>query len=401
MLYIVLGKAAFGGMAVMASSLLLGLGVSKVVEIFQERLLKTKDARMEIINEVLGSIRVIKYYAWELKFTAKITEARRAELRNLRKYAVTDAVLFVIWEVVPALVGAAAFVIHTQYLGRPMTPATGFTALTLFNLLRFPLNVFPDMINYFVRTKVSLRRIEEFLRTPDVGGMTDVCEEGGSFEEVLERSDFQGNAQPRATVIFHQAHLHIPAGALAVVVGVTGVGKSSLLQGALCGEALRPSGVAALGGRVSFVTQSPWIQNATLRENVLFGAPYVESRYEQVIHCCALTSDLKLLPKGDSTEIGEKGVNLSGGQQQRVSLARAAYAYTDIILLDDPLSAVDALVGEHIFSHLIMGFLKDRTRVLVTHNITLAVASADLIVCIDAVPAGVGAGWAAGGAGGA
>jgi hypothetical protein len=155
MLYIVLGRAAFGGMAVMATSLILGLGVSKIVEIFQEQLLKTKDYRMEIINEVLNSVRVIKYYAWELKFTAKINAARRAELRNLRKYAVTDAALFVIWEVVPALVGAAAFVTHTVYLGQSMTPATGFTALTLFNLLRFPLNVFPDMINYFVRTKVS------------------------------------------------------------------------------------------------------------------------------------------------------------------------------------------------------------------------------------------------------
>eukprot|EP01032_Pedospumella_encystans_P018756 gene18756-21347_t len=180
LLYIVLGQAAFGGFAIMLVSLGLGLLVSKLVEHFQEQLLHCKDGRMGIVNEVLNSMRVIKYYAWENKFAAKINEARRKELGKLRNYAVTDALLFTFWEIVPAVVGAAAFVLHTFYLGKPLTPSMGFTALTLFNLLRFPLDYFPDMLNFLVRTRVSLRRIESFLRTPDVKGISDSDCRGGS-----------------------------------------------------------------------------------------------------------------------------------------------------------------------------------------------------------------------------
>lgn len=140
-----------------------------------------------------------------------------------------------------------------------------------------------------------------------------------------------------------------------------------------------------VNGSLSYAPQVPWIQQATVRENILFGSTYDEQRYNEVLRCCALDSDLSVLPLGDRTDIGEKGINLSGGQKQRVSLARAAYSYSDIVVMDDVLSAVDAHVGEHIFRHLICGFLSGRTRVLVTHQLSMVLGKADTVLCLGGI----------------
>jgi ABC-type multidrug transport system fused ATPase/permease subunit len=197
------------------------------------------------------------------------------------------------------------------------------------------------------------------------------------------------------TVVLKNLNFVIPSKALVAVTGLTGSGKSTLILGML-GECRRISGVVsvnddflgtsgegcALRG-VSYVSQNAWIQNATIRDNILMGSEYDESRYNAVLKACALELDLQSMTNGDATEIGERGVNLSGGQQQRVNLARAAYSYSKIILMDDPLSAVDAHVGDYIFKHLICEFLQDRTRVLVTHAISLVVPAADLVIMLN------------------
>ena len=146
-------------------------------------------------------------------------------------------------------------------------------------------------------------------------------------------------------------------------MGEVGSGKSSLLS-ALLGEMHKFSGQINLCGRVAFVPQQPWIQNATLKSNILFGESLDESFYRKVINSCALKNDFKILPSGDSTEIGEKGINLSGGQKSRVSLARALYSNADVYMLDDPLSAVDAHVSKHIYDSVIgpNGLLKNKVR---------------------------------------
>eukprot|EP01035_Chromulina_nebulosa_P017873 gene17873-23489_t len=171
---------------------------------------------------------------------------------------------------------------------------------------------------------------------------------------------------------------------LFLVLGPTGSGKSTLLAGIL-GECRQSTGNVniAIKDSISYVTQSAWIQNATLRDNILFGNEYDHDRYMKVLFACALLDDIKLLEAGDMTEIGEKGVNLSGGQQQRVSLGRAAYSKNNIIIMDDPLSAVDSHVGQHIFQHLICNFLSDRTRILVTHQVAIAAPVADMLICLD------------------
>eukprot|EP01031_Cornospumella_fuschlensis_P034788 gene34788-42129_t len=461
-----------------------GFYLGAKLEGLQSRLLANKDKRISIINEVLNSIRIIKYYAWEGKFIDKINLARLQELAVLLLYCSTGAFLFVIWEVVPSIVGVVAFLTYTQILGHSMSPSLGFTALTLFSTLRFPLSQLPEMITLFITCRTSLRRIRDYLVTSDLPGLpalppqgapkgsiiiqnltaawrrvkkdediVDVktgkkmalCENisqsmlrsaeylekgglgafccftkrqestshvnsGGSYrppgsssrsgnrysrlldEEEADvdvetpsnnASSMNDNAEQDIQVIIKNVNLRIQPGSLNIIIGATGSGKSSLLS-AILGETLILSGERFMVGEVSYSTQTAWIQNETLRDNILFGTPFDPIRYNKVIKACSLEADLKLFPLGDQTEIGEKGVNLSGGQQQRVSLARAAYAKSDIIILDDPLSAVDAHVGEHIFRELILDLLKDRTVLLVTHNLPMALASAHQVLYMDA-----------------
>lgn len=164
--------------------------------------------------------------------------------------------------------------------------------------------------------------------------------------------------------------MHAKKGSLVAVVGSVGSGKSSVVS-AFLGEMERVTGVVKTNGTIAYVSQQAWIQNATLKDNILFGKPYVKATYDKVVEACALKPDFDMLPAGDMTEIGEKGINLSGGQKQRVSLARAAYSDADIYFLDDPLSAVDSHVGKHIFEQVLgpSGMLGMKTRLLVTHGI--------------------------------
>ena len=188
----------------------------------------------------------------------------------------------------------------------------------------------------------------------------------------------KGPAPPRLTHV----NVDIGSGELVLVLGPVGSGKSTLLCG-LLGEVEQTAGRTAIGGKLSYVPQTAFIVNATLRENVLFGQRYDAERYKATISACALDSDIALLPNGDLTEIGERGINISGGQKQRISIARAAYALdSDIVLLDDPLSAVDTHVAEHIFRECINGVMRGRTRVLVTHSMAY-VDEADQILLVE------------------
>jgi ABC-type multidrug transport system fused ATPase/permease subunit len=177
-------------------------------------------------------------------------------------------------------------------------------------------------------------------------------------------------------------------GSLTCVVGKIGSGKSSLLAGLLAEMTVSQSDEAVktfgyqIKGRTAYISQSAWIQNLTLRENILFGKPYNKEKYDRIIKACALGPDLAILPSGDSSEIGEAGGNLSGGQKQRVAIARACYQDADVYLFDDPLSAVDPEVGNHIFEQCICGILKDKTRLLVTHGLHF-LPTADYVLCID------------------
>ncbi|KAG0248347.1 hypothetical protein BGZ95_008100, partial [Linnemannia exigua] len=168
--------------------------------------------------------------------------------------------------------------------------------------------------------------------------------------------------------VMHDVNLQIRRGALTAVVGRVGEGKSSLV-GALLGEMYKYSGEVRSFGSLAYVSQTAWILNASVRDNILFGRPYDKDQYLKTIRSCALVPDFKMLVSGDKTVIGEKGINLSGGQKQRISIARAVYANADVYILDDPLSAVDAHVDHHIFKHALTTILADKTRILVTNGV--------------------------------
>lgn len=193
-----------------------------------------------------------------------------------------------------------------------------------------------------------------------------------------------GNFHWGEDTILKNIDIRLPKNTLTAVVGQVGAGKSSLVS-AFLGEMVKTSGRVNTVGSIAYVSQQAWIQNATLQENILFGKPLHKKLYEQIVEACALKPDFDMLPGGDQTEIGEKGINLSGGQKQRVSLARAVYADADIYFLDDPLSAVDSHVGKHIFENVIgpQGVLGRKTRVLVTHGITYLPQTDKIIVIKD------------------
>ncbi|NWH45756.1 MRP1 protein, partial [Fregata magnificens] len=259
-----------------------------------------------------------------------------------------------------------------------------FVSLALFNILRFPLNMLPMVISSIVEASVSLKRLRVFLSheelDPDSIIRGPITEAEGSI--VVKNATFSWSKNDPPSL--NSITFTVPEGSLVAVVGQVGCGKSSLLS-ALLGEMDKKEGYVVVKGSVAYVPQQAWVQNATLEGNIIFGREMNESRYKRVIEACALLPDIEILPTGDKTEIGEKGVNLSGGQKQRVSLARAVYCNADVYLFDDPLSAVDAHVGKHIFEKVIgpKGILKNKTRVLVTHAINYLPQMDTILVMTD------------------
>uniref|UniRef100_A0A7N8XUW9 ATP-binding cassette, sub-family C (CFTR/MRP), member 2 n=1 Tax=Mastacembelus armatus TaxID=205130 RepID=A0A7N8XUW9_9TELE len=380
-LWIELGPSVLAGLAVMGLMVPInGLLATKARKLQVENM-KFKDKRLKIMNEILNGIKILKLYAWEPSFQAQVEDIRGQELKVMRKFAYLTSVSTFIFSCAPALVSLATFSVFVGVSSENvLTAEKAFTSISLFNILRFPLAMLPMLIAAIVQTTVSKKRLEKFLGGEDlasdiVQSAVSVCD--GSFA-------WEKEAQPLVS-------LDIKPGRLVAVVGAVGSGKSSLMS-AVLGEMHCTKGFVNIKGSLAFVPQQAWIQNATLRDNILFGSPHEDKRLQEVVEACALVPDLELLPGGDLTEIGEKGINLSGGQKQRVSLARAAYSQADIYLLDDPLSAVDSHVGKHLFDKVLgpKGILKNKTRILVTHGVNFLPYVDEIVVLVDGVVSEVG-----------
>ncbi|KAK7026477.1 Canalicular multispecific organic anion transporter 1 [Halocaridina rubra] len=252
--------------------------------------------------------------------------------------------------------------------------------------MKFHITVLPTTVAHCIQANVSLKRLGRFMNSTNIDESC-VCQDseedsaiaisGGSFSWGVINDE----EQPWK---LKNVDISVGHGNLVAVVGSVGSGKSSLISSIL-GEMQNEAGRVVVNGNVAYVSQQAWLQNATLKDNIIWGEPFNKKRYENVLEACALKPDLEMLPGGDLTEIGEKGINLSGGQKQRISLARAAYSNADIMLLDDPLSAVDAHVGRHIFQNLIgpKGLMKGKTRVLVTHAIWVLPQVSEIFVIKD------------------
>jgi ATP-binding cassette subfamily C (CFTR/MRP) protein 1 len=225
----------------------------------------------------------------------------------------------------------------------------------------------PLGINFIMIAYVSIKRLNKFMNSKEIDP-DNVTNKPSEFGMHIENGNFSWGGDEKTLKNINMA---IHKGSLSTVVGPVGAGKSSLIS-AYLGEMEKITGKVNIDGRIAYVPQQAWIQNATLQDNILFGKPMNKKLYDKVLHSCALTADLAMLPGGDQTEIGEKGINLSGGQKQRISLARAVYSGADIFIFDDPLSAVDSHVGKHIFDNVMAsdGILKGKTRFLVTHALS-------------------------------
>ncbi|KAG1891771.1 ABC protein [Suillus fuscotomentosus] len=368
--------------------------------------MKWTDQRAKVLLEVLGAMRVVKYFSYEVPFLQRIFDLRKKELHGIRWILHLTSANLALATSLPVLAATLAFVTYTL-TAHDFNVAVIFSSLSLFQLLRQPMMFMPRALSAIPDASSALQRLTRVFRAELISGDTLLIDKdqepalltkGATFEwECYERDSgeaFSSKGPPRGkdrsvkedtakekptpgkdTPPFQVKNvtMTIPRGQLVAVVGPVGSGKSSLLQG-LIGEMRKVSGHVSFGGRVGYCPQTAWIQNATLRDNITFGQPFEEDRYWRVIETACLLPDLQLLPDGDLTEIGEKGINLSGGQKQRVNIARALYFEPEIVIFDDPLSAgelLDAHVGKSLFQDAIVGALRNRgiTVILVTHAI--------------------------------
>ncbi|XP_047509487.1 multidrug resistance-associated protein 1 isoform X2 [Pieris napi] len=377
----ILGPSVLAGLAVMIVLIPVNGLIANRVKTLQIRQMKYKDERVKLMNEILNGIKVLKMYAWEPSFEDQVIKIRNKEMYVLKQTAYLNSATAFIWSCAPFLVSLMSFgcfvlVNDTQVLDSK----TAFVALSLFNILRFPLSMLPNVISNVVQTAVGIKRLNKFMNAEELDEESVEHDPKDPNPLSMENCNFSWGDTPEP--ILKNINLQVPKGHLVAVVGAVGSGKSSLLS-ALLGEMYKTSGRINTFGSFAYVPQQAWIQNATLQDNILFGNSLDKGKYNNVINMCALKPDFEMLPGGDQTEIGEKGINLSGGQKQRVSLARAVYCDADNYFLDDPLSAVDSHVGKHIFDKVIgpNGLLQNKTRVWVTHQVSY-LAQTDLVVVL-------------------
>ncbi|XP_033985639.1 multidrug resistance-associated protein 7 isoform X2 [Trematomus bernacchii] len=401
LLYLQVGVAFLGGLSVVLMLVPFNKFLASRILRNNQHMLRHKDTRVKLMTEVLFGIRVIKFYNWEPHFTQKINACREEELSHLKALKYLDAMCVYTWAALPVVISILTFLTYTL-LGHQLTAAKVFTTLALVGMLIIPLNSFPWVLNGILEAKVSLERIQRFFKLTNQDlqayyalvspedGQTSILMSQGTFSwqdpDGPDQNEDRGTdpGESKGSLRLHSLSLHITKGSLVVVVGKVGCGKSSLLA-ALTGELNRLSGVVFVADRergFGLASQDPWIQHASVRDNILFGRNYDPIFYQTVIEACALTEDFNVLPNGDRTEVGENGVTLSGGQKARLALARAVYMDKDIYLLDDPLAAVDTDVAEHLMKKCIMELLRGKTRILCTHRVEF-VDKADLVVLMD------------------
>ncbi|ULT79395.1 hypothetical protein L3Y34_010196 [Caenorhabditis briggsae] len=370
-LWRLLGVAVLAGFfGLLAVLPLNGLIVSQMRKGHAEQM-KYKDERIKMMSEILNGMKVLKLYAWEKSMEKMVLEIREKELRVLRKLSYLNAGIIFSFVCAPFLVSIVSFVVYVLIdpENNVLTPEICFVALSLFDILKMPLALVAMVYAEAVQCAVGNTRLKEFFAADEMDSQSISYEKSESSIEI-KNGYFSWSSTEDATL--HDISLNVKRGQLVAIVGRVGSGKSSLLH-ALLGEMNKIAGHVHVNGSVAYVPQQAWIQNMSLQNNILFNKPYNSKDYDRVVKNCELKEDLANLPAGDSTEIGEKGINLSGGQKQRVSLARAVYQNSEIVLLDDPLSAVDSHVGKHIFENVISsstGCLATQTRIFVTHGLT-------------------------------
>lgn len=389
-----LGPFSLIGAAVFIGFYPLVLLLMKLAAYYRKKIAETTDQRVNIMNELFSCICLVKMYAWELSFTKIIQDIRKLEKQLLTKTAFVQTVNVVIPPMVPIIAGVVTFLSYIL-TKNDLTAAQAFTMIAVLNSMRFALGSLPYCFKALSDASVSIKRYQEVLSLDQI---EDIEKSNLKDEEmvVFENASLSWNCTAKKEemstdnkemkcnnrgekltenmkllpssqeAILTNISFVLKKGQMLGVCGSIGSGKSSLIS-AILGRMNLVSGKISKQGIVAYVPQQAWIMNASAQENILFGLPFDEERYDQIVEACCLKEDFNLI--GDDTEIGERGMNLSGGQKQRIGLARAVYSDRDIYLLDDPLSAVDVHIGKHIFDRCINTFLKEKTVIFVTHQL--------------------------------
>ncbi|ORX79967.1 P-loop containing nucleoside triphosphate hydrolase protein [Anaeromyces robustus] len=438
--------------------------IMRVLVNLRKKTVVLTDERVKKTQEILGNIRIIKFFGWEKSFEHIINELRKNELKFTKKSIITNAETTAVFNVIPFFSSALTFIAYCA-AGNPLTAAKVFSCHALFNKLCFPLSNLSSTFNQLTSGLVGMKRVTRLMNGEELDDLVQidpsanfgVFVKNGQFnwetvkpddirlkpkknkkqkrrerkllhfnrkkqqkkqdrikklkrysriggEDIVNDSvdDLMGNnnlvnkaddgedlnlsestdalninggignldIKNLESFKLRDINLRIKKHSLTAIVGAVGSGKSSLVN-AIIGEMKRESGKIIIGGKYSYCSQKAWIRNATVRENILLGKPYNKERYDKAVENCALLRDFDIFSNGDMTELGERGANLSGGQKQRINLARAVYEDSDVIFMDDPLSAVDAHVSRFLFEKCITGVLAGKTRILVTHQLHL------------------------------
>ncbi|KAI6237776.1 hypothetical protein M3Y95_00300500 [Aphelenchoides besseyi] len=371
------------GMGVLIASQLIGLFLSRYVSRFTDKQMGFKDERLKLVNDLLNGIRIIKLYAWEAPMQKITANIRKQEINEILKSKLIDGLLEASFNSSPMIATIVTFYLFVVVDGNQLNPRSAFMTMFLFDLVRFATFKFPRLFIGLVNTIVSMRRVLKFLQLEERSERA--IKPPTSSDEFAVRLS---NASFSWTNLLECKNLsnltvNIRPGQLVGVIGSVGSGKSTLLS-AIAGELDAIDGECEIrANSMAYVPQQAWIQNLTLRDNVVFASHFDGDHYEKTLDACCLRDDIMLLPSGDLTEIGEKGINLSGGQKARVSLARSVYRKAEFYVLDDPFSALDANVGQQIFTNVIgpNGCLKNTARI-VALNSTSFLDQFDLIISL-------------------
>jgi len=375
LLYSLVGSAAIFGTIGMLLPLMLAAILVKYQNRLRRRILAITDERVGFTSEVLSHIKTVKFQAWERPLSEKILALRDEEVRCLRLVNRISSISGLASTLAPTIGMLVTFSLYVMW-GGALDPALVFPAMTLILSMKFALNNLPHTVFNLMEALVSGRRISDFFALREyVPRLPDP-----SLPEAVRLSNATFEWAPGEEAL-RAGSLSIRRGELVAVVGGVGSGKTALLLG-LLNELQLSAGTAAVGGAIGYVPQQPWIVSDSIRNNIITRLPFDKDRYSRALTASGLHPDLRQLPAGDGTQIGERGVNLSGGQRQRVALARAFYAGAEIFLLDDPLSALDPLVANSVFDSLIQRELKGATRILVTHRLEYAL-QADRVLVIE------------------